>query len=350
VSSGHVLLAISLDAAHGERAARLFLTAVRKDSDFAWSGQLVELLGRLPPEETFPLFREQWAQYGLRDAILLQLAKKPSVDDRERFLTGLESQQHPVILASLASLGELPRDASPKNLVPILALIKRLELEPKARELREKATALIRRQCGENFSIEEDATDSATLKNAYRPMFDWFSKHHPKLAAAMSGGNNVDPAEWERLTQSVEWKKGDSNRGATIFRDRACITCHAGPSRLGPDLTGVAARFSRADLFTAIIDPSKDVAPQYRVTIVEMKDGKSHSGIVAYESAETIILQTGAATTIRVATKDVDSRRPSNKSLMPDGLLKDLKPDDLADLYSYLQSLKLANVGASSPR
>jgi hypothetical protein len=61
---------------------------------------------------------------------------------------------------------------------------------------------------------------------------------------------------------------------------------------------------------------------------------------VAYESAETVILQTGAATTMRIATKDIDARRPSNKSLMPDGLLKDLKPNDLASLYRYLQTLK----------
>jgi hypothetical protein len=51
-----------------------------------------------------------------------------------------------------------------------------------------------------------------------------------------------------------------------------------------------------------------------------------------------------------VDTKNVDTRRPSNKSLMPDGLLKDLKPGDLADLYSYLQTLKVENVGTSPPR
>ena len=43
---------------------------------------------------------------------------------------------------------------------------------------------------------------------------------------------------------------------------------------------------------------------------------------------------------MRVATPDIASRSPSTRSLMPNGLLKDLKPDDLADLYSYLQTLK----------
>jgi hypothetical protein len=53
-----------------------------------------------------------------------------------------------------------------------------------------------------------------------------------------------------------------------------------------------------------------------------------------------VILQTGAATTVRVATADMVSRLPGNRSLMPDGLLKDLKVADLADLYRYLQTLR----------
>jgi len=53
-----------------------------------------------------------------------------------------------------------------------------------------------------------------------------------------------------------------------------------------------------------------------------------------------LIIQTGATTTVRINTPDIVSRLPSNRSLMPDGLLKDVKPGDLADLYSYLQTLR----------
>jgi putative heme-binding domain-containing protein len=221
-----------------------------------------------------------------------------------------------------------------------LRLLQRLRQEPKEKALREKAVALMVHQSEQTLAYKEEATDPSSLKRAQQALFDWFLKEHPKFGEALDGSNAKDASHWNQLFKSVDWSKGDAKRGATIFRDRACVTCHAGPGRLGPDLTGVATRFSRDDLFTAIIDPSRDVAPAYRVTIIETKDGKTFSGIAAYESAETVILQTGAATTMRISTKDIDSRRPSNKSLMPDGLLKDLKANDLADLYSYLQTLK----------
>jgi hypothetical protein len=69
------------------------------------------------------------------------------------------------------------------------------------------------------------------------------------------------------------------------------------------------------------------------------------SGIVIFESADGIILQTDASTTLRIATEDMASRVQSTRSLMPTGLLKELKPNELADLYSYLKSLKPESAG-----
>jgi putative heme-binding domain-containing protein len=252
-------------------------------------------------------------------------------------LAGLDSAQQTVIRACLAALERLPRDTDAKHLIPLLRLLRRLEAEPKERELRSQLVSLLARQTGKTFALNRD--DAAASKAGYQAIFDWFDKTHPELLAQLRGGGE-DAALWAKLLKTVDWVKGDSKHGEKLFRDRACVTCHAGPTRLGPDLTGVATRFSRDDLFTAIIDPSRDVAPAYRVTNVETKKGLVHSGIVIYESAEGVILQTGAATTIRIANKDIASRQPSTKSLMPDGLLKDLKAEDLADLYSYLKTLK----------
>ncbi len=105
----------------------------------------------------------------------------------------------------------------------------------------------------------------------------------------------------------------------------------------------MTTRFSRGDLFDAIIYPSRDVAPPYRVTRIETHAGQVYYGIVAFFSADGVILQTGAATTVRLATPDIASESPTTRSLMPNGLLKGLKPEDLADLYSYLQTLKPSN-------
>jgi putative heme-binding domain-containing protein len=339
VRPAHVALAACFDDGHRKQAARLFLDAVKKDDDFAWSGPLIDLLALLPPDQVRPVLREQWSNLGLRDALLLRLVDKPEEVDREKFLTGLESGQPAVVGACLKALEELARDEEPAHLTPLVRLLRQLMLEPKEKDLRTQVCALLARQTGQPFVFKEDADDQARLKRIYDPVFRWFEKEHPKQAAAAQGGGD-DPAVWAALLQTVPWDKGDAKRGEAVFRSRACVTCHTGSTRLGPDLTGVTTRFSRADLFDAIIYPSRDVAPPYRVTRVETRGGQTYYGIVAFESADGLILQTGAATTVRVATPEIASRSPSTRSLMPDGLLKDLKPDDLADLYSYLQTLK----------
>jgi len=340
VRAAHVALTECFDEAHRRDAARLFLSAVKKDDDFAWSGPLIDLLSLLPAAEARPVFREQWPNLGLRDALLLRLADKPEEVDRERFLSGLESSQRQVVLACLSALAELPRDEEPRLIAPLVRLLRQLTLEPKEREVRKQASALLNRQSGQSFKLTEQGDDPVALKRVYQPVFAWFDEKYPKWTAAAQGDADEDPAVWTKLLQTVPWDKGDARRGEALFRVRACATCHTGGTRLGPDLTAVTSRFSRADLFDAIIYPSRDVAPPYRVTRIETHAGQVYFGIVAFFSADGVILQTGAATTVRVATPEIASQSPTTRSLMPNGLLKGLKPEDLADLFSYLQTLK----------
>jgi putative membrane-bound dehydrogenase-like protein len=350
VNAAHVAVAASLDPEHRKQAAKLFLAAVQKDPEFAWSGPLIDLLTQLPAKQVRPVLRAQWSDFGLCDAIVLYLAQSPEAADRGRFLWGLDSAQQQIVQASLSALKRLPRDETPKNLVPLLRLLRRLEQEPKSAALRGQVLSLLSRQSGRLFDVNERAINAAALKRSYQPVFDWFEQHYPALVAVLNDTGDEDPAVWNKLLKAVDWTKGNAARGEVLFRARACQTCHGGARALGPDLTGVATRFSRDDLFTAIIYPSRDVAPAYRTTTVETRTGQLVTGIIAFESADGLILQTGATTTVRLATPDIVSRVPSNRSLMPNGLLKDLKPTDLADLYTYLQSLKPKTATSSAPK
>src|SRR5260370_39124615 len=116
-------------------------------------------------------------------------------------------------------------------------------------------------------------------------------------------------------------------------------TCHSGAQALGPDLHGVAGRFSRLDLFTAIVQPSMDIAPRYGTTRVATGDEKIYKGIVIYEAVDSLILQTGPATTVRLVNAQITTRRVTETSLMPTGLLDKLSDREIADLYAYLRSL-----------
>ena len=87
--------------------------------------------------------------------------------------------------------------------------------------------------------------------------------------------------------------------------------CHSGSQALGPDLAGVAGRFSRADLFTAMVQPSKDVPARYRTTLVVTREDKLYQGLIVYEAVDSVLLQTGPATTVRIADTQVSEKRVS---------------------------------------
>src|SRR5262249_20594321 len=144
----------------------------------------------------------------------------------------------------------------PANLVPLVRLLRQSLGEPKDRPVRTRALALLARQSGTDFGKPKEAIDPAALRAAYQPVFAWFEQAHPDLAAAARGGA-ADAARYIEVLKTVPWERGDAGRGAALFRKQACATCHAGTSKLGPDLTGVAGRFSRDDLFAAIYDPSR---------------------------------------------------------------------------------------------
>jgi putative heme-binding domain-containing protein len=96
---------------------------------------------------------------------------------------------------------------------------------------------------------------------------------------------------------------------------------------------------SPADLMNAIAFPSRDVAPPYRTTTFRLRNGEAYTGIVAFESADGWILQTGAGLSVRINSADVFSRQPSSVSVMPSGLLSGVGPQDVADLHAYLRTL-----------
>ena len=142
------------------------------------------------------------------------------------------------------------------------------------------------------------------------------------------------------LTQ-VDWSRGDASHGEQIFNQRACVQCHSSRRALGPDLQGVASRFSRDDLFTAIMLPNRDVSPRYQTTLIETKDGRIFTGMVVYEAIDGVVIRNAANQTFRIEVAQIESRKPLSNSLMPTGLLKDLKPGDYADLYAYLRTLNV---------
>ena len=138
---------------------------------------------------------------------------------------------------------------------------------------------------------------------------------------------------------TVNWDAGDAVNGGRLFERLACARCHGGRQALGPDLKGVTKRFTRNDLFAAIVEPNRDISPRYQTTSIETRTGKVFTGLIVYESVDGVLLRDAEHKTYRIEAADMENKVQQRNSLMPAGLLKDTQPGDLADLDAYLRSL-----------
>jgi putative heme-binding domain-containing protein len=319
-------------------SARLFFNAVRRSAEFVWSEPLIELLSTLPAEEVHPLFRRHLSNAGLRDRLLVELSSKPLAEDRDKFVAALASPRPETVRACMSALLQLPNGAtSTKAHVATLRVLRRLLREAKEQTARAQALALLTRLSGQKFAIQETGGD---LTKTYQPVFDWFVAKYPGILRQLDLDDQENQAQWDQLYKSTPWNRGEASRGATLFNERGCGVCHGGSRLIGPDLAGAAQRFSPVDLMNAVVFPSRDVAPAYRMTTFTLRDGQVYNGLVAFESADGVIIQTGLGSTRRIAESDIVSREPGNVSFMPGGLLAGINPQGLADLYAYLQTLQ----------
>lgn len=144
--------------------------------------------------------------------------------------------------------------------------------------------------------------------------------------------------DWPTMVRTANGLKGDATRGQAIFQTK-CGLCHGGQSALGPALSGVTKRFSRDDLSKAIFEPSRDISDRYKSIRVLTGDGEIFTGMIVYNAADGITLQTANGSIVRVNQDNIEEKVYSTESLMPTGLLDDKSPQDVADLFSYLGGL-----------
>src|SRR5262249_17354575 len=306
------------------RAATIFLAKIKSDEAFPISATILQLLDALPAETVSPIVRQLWGKAGHDSAVVALLARRPEAQDRAKVVPGLACPQLSVVEASLRALEQLPLEKDGQEALGLLRAWK--QLPEQSKDLR----AAVRRRL---LQITDAPADSAE-----KSWTAWFAQHYPELSARLTNPDGVDVAAWERRFARFDLAKGDATRGQAVFVKASCAACHSGNQAIGPDLKGVTKRFSRQDLFTAIVLPSKDVPVRYQTTQVETRDGKVYQGVVIYDAVDSLILQTGAATTIRMPGAEVIARRVVPRSLMPAGLLDPLTDIEIADLYAYLQS------------
>lgn len=131
----------------------------------------------------------------------------------------------------------------------------------------------------------------------------------------------------------------DPARGREVFR-KSCGNCHRyglEGTAVGPDLSDIRVR-SAEQLLMDVLDPNQVVEPRYAATTILLSDGRVLSGLLTRQSASgATLLQAGGVETT-VDRGEIDEIRFQDKSLMPEGMEKEISIQDMADLLKFLRS------------
>lgn len=141
--------------------------------------------------------------------------------------------------------------------------------------------------------------------------------------------------------QEVSKLTADATKGREIF-SKKCGNCHVSEGKghpVGPDLASLADR-SFQTILTAILDPNRAVEQKYVEYLVATTDGRQLVGMLRRETPGHVVLAAAENREILIARSDVEEMRASTKSLMPEGLEKDLSRQELADVIAYVQMQK----------
>ncbi len=170
------------------------------------------------------------------------------------------------------------------------------------------------------------------------------------VLAAAGAPSKEKQALIEQLLPEVQ-KPGDVANGKMLFVG-ACAICHkfgdVGIRDVGPPLAGIGAH-GPAELLAHILDPNRQVEPNYTQWNVTTKKGETFVGVIASENNATLTLRNQGGDT-EIKKDDIATRDNTRRSLMPEGF-EGLGAAGLRDLIAYMASAAKADAtGAAAPR
>ena len=147
---------------------------------------------------------------------------------------------------------------------------------------------------------------------------------------------------WDResIVEALSGPAGTADKGLLAYEKSLCSRCHRFDGRgggAGPDLTGIASRFTSDDLITAILEPSRDISDQYNWSEIEFgEDGMEWGRVLLKESTHWVINTDPFGYQPLNVPGPIRSAEPSPVSPMPGGLLDGLTAEEIRDLWQFL--------------
>lgn len=153
----------------------------------------------------------------------------------------------------------------------------------------------------------------------------------------LAGATNPDRLKVLDSYREATKLAGDVQRGQALFT-KACSACHKLGTigqPVGPDLAALANK-SPQFLLQEILDPNRNVDSRFVQYTAVLQDGRIMVGLLANESANSLTLKNAEGKDLTVLRSDIEEIVSTGKSLMPEGLERDLPPAAVADIIAFV--------------
>ena len=133
-------------------------------------------------------------------------------------------------------------------------------------------------------------------------------------------------------------------RSSSATGANSCGGCHRVQGQgqwVGPDLSTIGTKYGKDELLRSILNPSAAIGYNYRTHVVALADGRVLTGLAVEDTPDRARAQDGRAgngSAIRPA--DIEDRKVSEVSLMPEGLAQTMSDQELVDLLAFLSTLR----------
>ncbi len=141
-------------------------------------------------------------------------------------------------------------------------------------------------------------------------------------------------------------KSGAVVRGAVLFKNLACASCHrvgGSGGEIGPDLTAIGTTLSPQRIAEELLWPNRQVKEGFSVVQVVTVDGKIHQGYQRKTKgggdSDDLVLQDLATRKLVTFKKENIELKKVTGSVMPRGLTAVLSRQQQLDLLRYLSDL-----------
>jgi putative heme-binding domain-containing protein len=155
--------------------------------------------------------------------------------------------------------------------------------------------------------------------------------------------NQIGNVTYEAARSRVLAVTGDPAKGELLFKSQSCVACHTtadGQRPKGPHLVDIGKRYKPDELIESILQPSAKIAQGYEAYHFSTVDGLVYTGFVVSESAAAIRIREASGVERALNRAEIEERTLQKLSVMPEGLMANLTPNQGADLLAYLLSLK----------